>query len=238
MPFPSTVVDSAVNADVTSTSSSSLDSTNNPLQPLINGPASIIKPPKDVENAIKKLEHKFNKTEIGAEISRDEMGSFDRELDRDEFAPFYGAGLASSSSSSSNSLHENSLKQNGGAAGSIENKSPLSSKHPLHPIHSGDESPEDHVARITARLKQHRKFDRHHMTTLRELLIWNRELEPLDRKAKFCMMQMSPFRFFRGANHVFFRDFALLKEFSPLLRKRAHDVWIQVCLDTGWGADF
>lgn len=94
------------------------------------------------------------------------------------------------------------------------------------------ETPEQHVARIVTLLKQRRTFDQNHMTVLRELLMWNRELEPLDRKAKFCIMQKSPFRFYRGANHVFFHDFSRLKEFSPLMRKRAHEVWISGDLHT------
>lgn len=71
---------------------------------------------------------------------------------------------------------------------------------------------------------------------LQELLIWNRALSPVDRKTKLCAMLKNPFIFYRGADHLFFRDFALLKRKNPAIFQHYDTsllkTWIQGDLHT------
>lgn len=64
-------------------------------------------------------------------------------------------------------------------------------------------------------------------TVIRTLLVWNKNLTPKDREVKFCAVTQDPFYFFRGTNHLYYRDMYILKEFDAGLRKYEQSTWIQ-----------
>lgn len=61
---------------------------------------------------------------------------------------------------------------------------------------------------------------------LGELDKWNQSLSPEDKKLKYSKMICSPFSFYRGTNHLFWRDFAQHPELKQFSNKQSQ-IWIQ-----------
>jgi len=55
---------------------------------------------------------------------------------------------------------------------------------------------------------------------------WNSRLDPADRHHKYCLMSKSAFLFYRGTNHLFWRDFAGNKKLARFGNARTR-TWLQ-----------